>query len=76
MKPSQIDFLSKKMTDLQIHLDDQLEDKKAIVHTYTEEIKATKKRMTCFAKALRANDETFLHEVMDPIELDEFFKKC
>jgi len=76
LEPSQIDFLSKKMTDLQIHLDKRIEDKKSLVHTYTEEIKATKKRMTSFARSIYANDETFLSEVMDPIELDEFFKKC
>ncbi len=74
MKPSQIEFLSKKMTALQLHLDKQLEDKKALVHTYTEEIKATKKRMTCFAQTIHIGDETILSDVMDQIEYDEFMR--
>lgn len=72
MNQSQIEYLRKKIVDLAILIDKQLDEKRDLTKSYNETIKQSKKRMRNFASAVKMEDETILHDNMSETEFDEF----
>jgi hypothetical protein len=72
MNNKQLEYLKNKMVSMQTYLDKQLEDKKAMNAGFAEEINATKKRMSSYARAIRVGEEFILSDVMTETEYEEF----
>jgi ribosomal protein S15P/S13E len=64
MNQKQIEFLSKKIVQITNHIEKQTEEKKELVAGYNREIKDSKKRVKCYAKAVAAEAFEHLEEVM------------
>jgi ribosomal protein S15P/S13E len=74
MNKDQIDYLSKKIVQITNHIEKQLDDKRALMRSYTTEIKDSQKRLNTYARAVGAENIEILNEVMGEFELAEFEK--
>jgi len=72
MNQVQIEFLKTKLAATQSHLDDQEDKKKALVGGFNDEIKATKKRIKCYAKTISIDCDDLLGDIFDETEWSEF----
>jgi hypothetical protein len=74
MNKDQIEYLSKKIVQITNHIEKQLDDKRALMRSYTTEIKDSQKRLNTYARAVGAENIEILNEVMGEFELAEFEK--
>lgn len=74
MNQKQIEFLTKKIVEITNHIERQIQDKKTLVKGYNEEIKASKKRVNAYAKAVETDSSDHLDPVMEEFELAAFEK--
>lgn len=74
MNKDQIDYLSKKIAQITTHIEKQLDDKRALLKSYNNEIKDSQKRLNVYAKAVVAESIEPLEEIMGEFELAEFEK--
>ncbi len=74
MNKNQVEFLTKKLIEITNHIEVQLENRRAMLKGYNEEIKSSKTRVKAYAKAVQIESIEPLHEVMGEFELTEFEK--
>lgn len=74
MNQNQIDYLSKKIVQITNNIQRLLDDKTALVKSYNNEIKESRKRRNAYAKAVEADSLDHLQEIMGEFEIAEFEK--
>jgi hypothetical protein len=74
MNLGQKELLTKKIVQITTHIQRQLEERNTLVGGYNREIKDSKARALCFAKAVETDSLDPLQEIMGEFELAEFEK--